>query len=754
MRNRLLKKYLLKSVALLAILPGASWMQQAHAQQFPADKLTISAESKSTLTDEAGAKILTTDLSAPHEGNWFQGTPIASLNWIELPAGRYIVRYRAAVDHVGAANVSLWGEVFSNSENKTRRSGWNRWLGVDFQRPGQLQNLDVTVDLPAEAQLQPRFLWRRSTKDPGDIRQIKLASIEIIPNAKTLLLIDALSNKVHYKEDEAGGGWAKVLNASAAPQSARLVAKIYSDLDATGQTVFDKVVTVAPQREATFTFAFPKMNRYGAELRVELRDPKTGALLGTRSDYFTVLNNVLEVGLSAEPPFRAASGDGAMSNDIYPFGFKGQPTDAWYSLLPKYVEGLRRRYHNTSELFAWGPWDAIKLVPDGEDWQSGQTKYRLSRTRTKMYIDEFHKNGMTVQLYNQSLWGISSDYLQEHPEYYAYNAEGKPQGLDIHHTEPVDEHIAGLLKSIEVFGWDGVRWDGHFDYVPPYDNLKTLLGEPIDTSKRDEQVAQINDHIRQEINAKYPLFTWGYNWSDQVESFQNSHEIKSLSQNGSWILNEVLKDSESPTSGTHKWTDYAHRITSGQRVLQRYGGLYLGMKPPQYFAAGSQVLYATLLIYAARAYCYGAPFLDRAPLDADLNAFMTRYALYLRGREYSALPDASTLMSVKSPHEVWWKEYLAQRKTEGGVEQVLGLINPPVTEAITNAPEGKLPAVQNNLEISAKVPPGMTRVSATLLSPDRKPFQAELTVKLNGGAATMTIPELRYWDVVVLRWSR
>jgi hypothetical protein len=408
------------------------------------------------------------------------------------------------------------------------------------------------------------------------------------------------------------------------------------------------------------------------------------------------------------------------------------------------------------ELFAWGPADNIKLVPQTEDWKCGQTKYALSVSRTKAFIASCHLRGITVQLYNQALWGIDDDgsYLQEHPEYFSYNAEGRPQGFNLYQPEPVDDHIAGLLASIKEFGWDGVRWDGHFDFTPPNDNLKTLLGEKIDTSKRDGLVADINDKIRKAINTQYPLFSWGYNWNDQVENFTASREMTSICANGSWIMNEAIKDSENATSGTHKWKDYAVRISNGNRMVRTKGGFNLLVPPPQYFSSGSQHLYKALLAFAGRSYLYGSAMSDRTPNYEETQFFVTRYARYIRGVEFTDVPGAEKVVTVQSPREVWWKDYLTQKTEKNSVEQVLGLVNPPAAPEVTPEPSGVLPAVQQDIRVTFTAPAGMKKATAIWLTPDRQPFQEALPVTMGKGAAEVTVPQLRFWSLVYVKWSK
>ena len=725
------------------------------AQTIPADQLTISNESKTTLTELNGSKELVTDISAPHPGNWYKGTLIAipKQSWIALTPGRYLVTYRLAVDQVGAANVSLWGEILASTPARGHfRQAWHRWLGTDFSKPDTYQDMTVTLDVPEPMSVQPMFFWRRTTKEPGDIKKIRLASITIQKEDSSLLVITgAQSTYVHYRPNEKASGFAKVLNCTDQEQTGKLQVRLFTDLDVKGIAIYDKSVTVPARSEQKIAFDIPITGKYGYELRAEILDAK-GIALDLRSDYFTVTDNVLEVGYSADYPF---AGD---TYHPYPFGYRG--TDAELADYTRranaWADAMRSMYTNTTELFAWGPADCIKLVPEKEDWECGQTKYKQSVSRTKAFIAACHRNGIKVQLYNQSMYGCGDGgkYYQEHPEYHAYNAEGRPQGFNLNCPEPVDDHIKGLLESIKVFGWDGVRWDGHFDYYPPFDNLKTLFGEKIDMSKRDQQVAEINDKIRKGIAAQYPQFTWGHNWSDQVENFVNSKEIVSICKNNSWIMNELMKDSENPTSGTHLWKNYADRVISGTHMVRENGGLYLSVPPPQYFQSGSQQLYKGLLLYAGRAYLYGTVRYDPTPLVDEIGMFVTRYAKYIRAQEFKDVPDATKVVTVESPREIWWKGYLTEKVSPDGVEQVLGLVNPPVAKTVTPEPDGKLPAPQQNINVTFNAPKDMKKASAVLLAPDLKPFQQELQVVMKDGKARVTVPELRFWNLIYLKWSK
>ncbi len=112
------------------------------------------------------------------------GTMIAVVNdWVNLPAGRYLVRCRIAVDQVGRCQCLAGGdEVYGSTPAQGQfRLGWGRWMGVDFTTAGAFQNLDTPVDLPVAMAIQPRLYWRGQAQKAGDIRQIHIASVEILP---------------------------------------------------------------------------------------------------------------------------------------------------------------------------------------------------------------------------------------------------------------------------------------------------------------------------------------------------------------------------------------------------------------------------------------------------------------------------------------------------------------------------------------------------------------------------------------------
>ena len=67
--------------------------------------------------------------------------------------------------------------------------------------------------------------------------------------------------------------------------------------------------------------------------------------------------------------------------------------------------------------------------------------------------------------------------------------------------------------------------------------------------------------------------------------------------------------------------------------------------------------------------------------------------------------------------------------------------------------ETQLPAVQEGISVVGSAPfPKATCTQAWILSPDSEPFATMVTPASQSGQATVTLPKLRYWSVVVFEW--
>ena len=110
-------------------------------------------------------------------------------------------------------------------------------------------------------------------------------------------------------------------------------------------------------------------------------------------------------------------------------------------------------------------------------------------------------------------------------------------------------------------------------------------------------------------------------------------------------------------------------------------------------------------------------------------------------------------IEVESEAPVWWEETVYRRPRPDGREQfIVHLINPPA-QAKVDPKMNTAPEVQQNIAVSMPVPDGSKLTSAWVLSPDPDTHGSLLKSSGSEGRATVTVPELAYWDVIVFELS-
>jgi len=175
------------------------------------------------------------------------------------------------------------------------------------------------------------------------------------------------------------------------------------------------------------------------------------------------------------------------------------------SALREQLAATRRDYVNAVEYFAWAPDDMVEMSPDEEFWSSGQTNYRMHRETICRQIRLAHEQGVAVATYGKFVmsglagWQTAYDRPLDHRFQYNYPV-GMWEGVDVTAfdrrrdgdfavygrmptvpgSQPFNNWWASFLpinpdptprmariaaeecvRSIEMFGWDAIRWDGH-----------------------------------------------------------------------------------------------------------------------------------------------------------------------------------------------------------------------------------------------------------------------------------------------------
>ncbi len=151
------------------------------------------------------------------------------------------------------------------------------------------------------------------------------------------------------------------------------------------------------------------------------------------------------------------------------------------------------------------------------------------------------------------------------------------------------------------------------------------------------------------------------------------------------------------------------------------------------------------ITFAARARISGAPGF---PLNMPYFRFAARFSKLLYDERVRRAPDWRRRIQVE-PSAVWWKNYVYEHDCSNGEQLIVHLVNPPATERVVI--DGKqAPEPRKDLLVRLTPPDGRRPAAVYVLSPDLEPYCRKLTCEPQGQELRVRIPELKYWDLLVL----
>ncbi|MBI2200941.1 MAG: hypothetical protein HYU43_03265, partial [Armatimonadetes bacterium] len=493
---------------------------------------------------------------------------------------------------------------------------------------------------------------------------------------------------------------------------------------------------------------------FGRELRATLL--RGGKPVHSASETFGVSENIWKVGISGA-------------------GWSAGGSFGWSKRIDDLVRVNRANYGNFYEEFAWAPSDYDDMTPDTEEFWSGQTQYHGTVSDCKAVIDGLHQHGIKAVTYGKSCGGGLPGFetMRKHPDWFIrYDVgmliEGGPEVDFLDRMRALDYSLAAkdgwqswqgqwvdsrveaavrfgaeeIVRSTDLLGWDGIRWDGQFN----------AYGENAD------EISARNTRLVKEICwKKYPRFVHGYNYllaqmSDKelkVNPYPMVPMLKDFEEccrDGGLIMNESLRDfSNRNFSHRTMWVFGECMALEGDWV-SGLGGFYLAIGFDRATLLDS--LYNTIFFLATGARPYGA-----APGATSLGhfwQFATRYSCLVYDNTRRRLAGPDSWIRVESPWPLWWKPYTYLRSLGDHRRQILiNLIGKPVEERFNELKQPP-PPLQKNVKVAFRLPQGWTARQAHQVSIEIEGFQRPLELQAHGDETVLVLPECRYWSMVAL----
>ncbi len=428
----------------------------------------------------------------------------------------------------------------------------------------------------------------------------------------------------------------------------------------------------------------------------------------------------------------------------------------------KQVDEAKAMYANYFEKFAWAPCDYSDLAPEKEKFWSGQTQYPGSKTNLKFIIDESHKRGIKAITYGKacaggiagfrtfrrhpeffvrSIWGIGSEamgtFLLEQMIAEDYGRWQDWQSIWCNMEEPcVDFGADAIIEGSKMFGWDGVRWDGHF------------IGKMA--------------RFKERVNKALPGYIHGYNIafanpgsplflpSAPVEDF---HEC---AKDHGMMMDESVRDYSHSNFSYGRPEIFYQAICREADYMKRIGGLPLYITFDM--STNLDTSYNCIMgLSGGQRYTYLTspgqwPF-------GELTRFLTRYSGFVwddtrRIKEPENFIEVSVPgMAKDEKFPLLWKESCWLRDIAPNRKQVLvNIVNPPQYPAFCDRMQNPSVA-RKNVSVSLAVPQGAKVDRVAHLSPDMVKGHAILPQKSTGGKSSVELHCVKTWSIVAFELS-
>ncbi|MFA6293749.1 MAG: hypothetical protein WC637_18320 [Victivallales bacterium] len=655
--------------------------------------------------------------------------------------------------------------------------------------PDTYTPVKIVVDtgtIPTDMTAEIVFRWDNPPEKYDKPIAVLLDSIEIATtksDAPTILSVEPAKPRFSTKDKAVAS--ITIANPSAADATCDLTGTDCSGISDKNE-VFKQQVNLKPGETKTVKAEWNHGKKlYGHEITVDLK--RDGKTLDSGSGLFTVFDQPLW--LSTANSYDNGKEVRDMHSIFYvvpaTFQESKRTVDFWRRSSP----GMEYQ-----EFFSWSPGDISDLAPSEDPFPGGEggpNVWYRSKALVQKQTEMLRDAGIwPISYVNGTCWADSGYKLfARHPEWFIYDSNGEVSHYEmdsretyrhindlsfdpkkynmiffqacLNHSLPkVQEYIASqYVKCAREMGFRGVRMDVRYLEVHPGERDFTGREIAPTNEEADRISAAAVKRIKELVHKEVPDFTFGYNYASPEEVRDMPLTMKERCAGAGWMLDEVVCGYQDPNSPYHKWDAFAKRMTSWGDHVKKLGGIY---QPFDLRRNGGKFavdrLYSSIFRLIGGGRPNGGWYLNSSLPFGDMGRLSTRYGELFYGLSREWVSEPGSLVDVKSSAPVMWKDMVFTNKTEKGKQLIVNLVNPPKT-AIEENPNSEMPAPVPNINVTAGQLDGKSPAVAYLLYAEATARGQEamltlkpLELKKSGNVASVVVPELIAWKIVVFQY--
>lgn len=570
------------------------------------------------------------------------------------------------------------------------------------------------------------------------VPMVLLERIEIRSLSGSALVTGVTSDKLTYEPGETAEITVVLENLAPKPVRGKLTVEQVRGLSER-TTIFSGDVDLAAGATSALTYKAPVgESLWGRGIEARLDTPE-GTDVGTHA--FSVVTN---------PWMVALHGRG-----LPQFGSETWTAEQAEQEAEKIARANMARYENMYEAFAWAPCDFSKMtIDDDATFHSGQTQYTKNRRSLATLHKVFHRYGLSAITYGKACAAGTPgvEYALRHPEQmnvfskagFAHESisvdvldrmlEGRYRrhGRDedfwqswisswtlIGNQAAIDFGCDEIVRSAKQFGWDGVRYDGHFNAF-----------------RNPAMSARVVKYAADRIQSQLPGFALGYNYCgpqhNTAEGAATDVELAACARSGGLIMSEYYRGILGPIA-----TNIEHLRAVGD-ATRLHGGYFLCIADES-----SEWSHALMLAGGARPMGGGGHF----------NKFATRFSEYVFDPTMRRLGDPKKILRPTANAEFRWDAFVYEKPVAADrsllIMQLVNATDELTLRSIYQPPTG-VSGPRSDVSFQLALPAGYQAEKVTVCS-DPVNFATTTSPAADGKIA---IPQLDVWSLVVVELKR